>query len=79
MTRVATETIQQIWEKYFHEVDEGESILLTKNDMPIAEICPVNAEGKKLRPRGLAKGEFTVPDNIDEPLPDEVLKLFTLE
>ena len=30
----------------------------------------------KPRPIGLAKGEFTVPDDFNDPLPDEILDLF---
>ena len=30
----------------------------------------------KQRPIGLAEGEFTVPDDFNEPLPDEILDLF---
>lgn len=31
---------------------------------------------RKLRPVGLAKGQFIVPDDFDAPLPDEILDLF---
>ena len=30
----------------------------------------------KQRPIGLAKGQFTVPDDFNDPLPDEILDLF---
>ena len=30
----------------------------------------------KLRPIGLAEGQFTVPDDFNDPLPDEILDLF---
>ncbi len=30
----------------------------------------------KQRPFGLCQGEFTVPDDFNEPLPDDVLDLF---
>ena len=30
----------------------------------------------KLLPIGLAEGEFTVPDDFNDPLPDEILDLF---
>ena len=33
-------------------------------------------EPKSLRPFGLAKGEFVVPDDFDEPLPEEILASF---
>lgn len=31
---------------------------------------------KQLRPYGLCKGEFTVPDNFDDPLPEDILNSF---
>jgi len=79
MTQVSTESLSPIWEKYFHAIDDGETILLTKNDVPVAEIRPVDPQGRKLRPRGLAAGEFELPEDFDDPLPDDILKLFTLE
>lgn len=33
-------------------------------------------ETKSLRPFGLAKGEFVVPDDFDAPLPEEVIASF---
>jgi len=34
------------------------------------------SEQKKLRPFGLCAGEFTVPDNFDEPLPEHIIQEF---
>ncbi len=31
---------------------------------------------KKRRPYGLAKGDFTVPDDFDDPLPKEIIASF---
>ncbi len=31
---------------------------------------------KSTRPQGLAKGEFVVPDDFNEPLPEEILNQF---
>ena len=42
------------------------------DDTPPAEA----AQNEKLRPIGLAAGEFTVPDDFDDPLPEEILRLF---
>lgn len=36
-----------------------------------------SATEKKLRPFGLCAGEFTVPDDFDDPLPEDILHLFT--
>ena len=33
-------------------------------------------EATDLRPSGLCKGQFTVPDDFDDPLPEEILRDF---
>ena len=45
------------------EDSEGNSVGLGSNDEP-------------LRPFGLCAGEFTVPDDFDDPLPQHVIKEF---
>ncbi|WP_293139475.1 hypothetical protein [Okeania sp. SIO3I5] len=41
----------------------------------IAEIRPISSSNK-LRPFGLCAGEFTVPNDFDAPLPEDMLNLF---
>ncbi len=62
--------------RYLPLLEKGESILLCKRNVPIAEIRPLPAQQKGKRPVGLAKGEFTVPPEFFEPLPDEILNVF---
>ena len=76
MTHIATETIAPLWEKMLHSVDEEGTIVLTTNDVPVAEVHLFPQYGKKLRPFGLAKGQFVVPDDFDDPLPEDILNLF---
>ena len=53
----------------------GETLVLVEQDRPVAEIRPV--ERVRLpRPFGLAAGTFVVPDDFDDPLPDDVLRDF---
>lgn len=40
------------------------------------EIEPYNLKSRQLRPYGLCEGEFTVPDDFDDPLPEDILKTF---
>jgi hypothetical protein len=47
---------------------------LTNED--IDRVVESYRQQNKQRPIGLAKGEFTVPDDFNEPLPDEILDLF---
>lgn len=62
-------------EGVIHRVLEGEVLVLTDRDRPVAEIRPIE---RVLRPRpfGLAAGTFVVPDDFDEPLPEEILRDF---
>ncbi|MGF1479701.1 MAG: prevent-host-death protein [Cyanophyceae cyanobacterium] len=36
----------------------------------------LSSRNNQLRPFGLCKGEFVVPDDFDDPLPEEILKMF---
>src|SRR5438874_3684933 len=72
---VTVEEIKQDPEAIIHRVTEGETLVVTEHDRPIAEIRPIEMV-RKPRPFGLAKGEFVVPDDFDAPLPDDVLKAF---
>ncbi|MEM7595417.1 MAG: DUF2281 domain-containing protein [Cyanobacteria bacterium P01_A01_bin.83] len=47
---------------------------LTNED--IDRIVESYRQQNKQRPIGLAKGEFTVPDDFNDPLHDEILNLF---
>lgn len=61
---------------YLARLEAGETILLCKRNVPIAEIRPLPKKRKEPRPIGLAKGTFDVPEGFYEPLPDELLDLF---
>ncbi|OFW43706.1 MAG: prevent-host-death protein [Acidobacteria bacterium RIFCSPLOWO2_12_FULL_67_14b] len=57
-------------------VERGETIVITRHHEPVAEIRPLKTQARGLRPWGLAKGEFVVPDDFNDPLPDDLLDLF---
>jgi prevent-host-death family protein len=58
-------------------VEGGEHLLVTRDGRPVAELRPVApARTTAPRPFGLAAGAFTVPDDFDAPLPDDVLREF---
>jgi antitoxin (DNA-binding transcriptional repressor) of toxin-antitoxin stability system len=56
--------------KYLAMLKQGETILLCKRNVPVAEIRPIKSENRQLRPIGLDKGRFIVPENFNDPLPD---------
>ena len=61
--------------EYLHRVIDGETIVVYQGTLAVAEIRPLT-ETEKLRPVGLAEGEFVVPDDFDDPLPDDMLDAF---
>jgi len=56
----------------------GEEVVLTDKGEPVAKLVPIPATAKKRRGirLGSAKGEFTVPDDFNDPLPKEIEDLF---
>ena len=51
-------------------------VLLVVDESENRECSPVRPETKPLRPYGLCAGEFTIPEDFDEPLPEEILGQF---
>ena len=62
--------------KYLKDLTEDEPILLCKRNVPIAKIVCLKSKSIKKRVVGLAKGDFVVPDDFSDPLPDEMLAAF---
>ena len=57
-------------------VEAGESLVVVRGGRAVAELRPVNGARQTPRPFGLAAGAFSVPDDFDAPLPDEILREF---
>lgn len=62
--------------RYIKRLQRGETILLCRRNVPIAEIRPLLPLRKNKRPIGLAKGQFEIPAEFFEPLPEEIVKAF---
>lgn len=62
--------------RYLARLEEGETIVLCRRNVPIAEIRPLPTRASRPRPVGLAKGEITVPEGFFEPLPEELVEAF---
>jgi prevent-host-death family protein len=62
--------------KYLARVANGETIVLCKRNVPVAEIRPLPEPPGTLRPIGLGKGRLDVPASFFEPLPDDLVDAF---
>jgi antitoxin (DNA-binding transcriptional repressor) of toxin-antitoxin stability system len=58
-------------------VEAGETFVVVRDKKPVAEIKPIlPAVSSALRPHGLCAGEFRVPDDFNQPLPESLLNDF---
>lgn len=75
MLNVTVDDLQRDPLKYLRQVEAGETLVIVRYDKAIAELRPI-ASNNQLRPYGLCAGEFTVPDDFDAPLPEDLLNAF---
>lgn len=76
MIRLNTHEAKTHLSRYLAELKAGEVIVLCRRNVPIAEIRPLPVHRTEDRPIGLAQGEFEVPEEFFEPLPEEMLGAF---
>ena len=60
--------------KLLRRVAAGEEIVISRAGTPVAKLVPIS-EAKK-RVFGFDKGLYEVPDDFDDPLPDDLLTEF---
>jgi prevent-host-death family protein len=76
MIRIDLLQIQADLAHYIEQVARGETIVVTRDNEPIAELRPIAPSVRKPRPIGLAKGTFEIPASFYEPLPSDVIDSF---
>lgn len=76
MIQVSLEEIQQNLRAYLQRVEAGETVVIVRAGQPVAEVKPVAGRPETLRPFGLCAGEFTVSEDFDAPLPEDILHAF---
>ena len=54
----------------------GEEIILGRAGKPRAKLVPLGPDPRKLRIPGKGKGRFRMKKGFDDPLPEDVLRLF---
>lgn len=55
-------------------LERGETVVICRRNVPIAELRALPAVVQAPRPVGLAKGTLTVPPSFFEALPEDVLE-----
>lgn len=65
--------------KWLDLVEKGETVILCRRNVPVAELRPLPRRRSEPRPIGLAREEyasFEIGEAFFEPLPDELVDLF---
>jgi antitoxin (DNA-binding transcriptional repressor) of toxin-antitoxin stability system len=77
---VSTITVAEILQDpsgLVRRVEAGETLAIVKDGQVLAEVKPLEPPpARQPRPFGLCKGQFTVPDDFDDPLPPEIIDEF---
>jgi prevent-host-death family protein len=75
MIRVNIAEVKANLSSYIERVESGETIVLCRRNVPIAEIRPLRKLPEEPRPVGIDRG-MTIPPSFFEPLPDTLLDAF---
>lgn len=58
-------------------VEKGEEVVILRDGKPVAKLVPLHSTPEKHPIHfGLAKGQITIADDFDDPLPEDLLKSF---
>jgi len=76
MSTISLQDLQRDPDGVLDRVEAGERVVVYREGRPVAELRRIEPATRKPRPFGLAAGEFTVPDDFDAPLPDDILQSF---
>jgi prevent-host-death family protein len=76
--KVTVNEAKQRFSDMLDRIAIGEEVVITVKGEPVAKLAPVPSTKKKRKKirLGSAKGEFTVPDDFNDPLPKEIEDLF---
>ena len=56
--------------------ERGEEIVIARAGKPVARLVPIDGRQRRPRQPGSMRGQFEVPDDFNDPLPDDFLDLF---
>jgi prevent-host-death family protein len=62
--------------RFLEQVERGETVVICRRNVPIAELRPIEQARRTARPVGLERDRFTVPRTFFEPLPAELEDAF---
>ncbi len=81
MIQVNIHEIKARLSEYLAAVAKGETVIIARRNVPVAELKPIAPSRKTPRLIGQGPGQegYELPDSFWEPLPDNLLKVFNGE
>ena len=76
METVNTHEAKTHLSRLLSRVEMGEEIIIANRGVPVAKLVPYRSNSQNTRLLGAGKGLFTVPEDFNKSLPQEVQKLF---
>jgi antitoxin (DNA-binding transcriptional repressor) of toxin-antitoxin stability system len=76
MIHVDVPQIQAELPRYLERVARGETIVVTRDEEPVAELRPLFSRRKAPRPLGLGRGLGEIHPSFFDPLPDDGIDSF---
>jgi prevent-host-death family protein len=76
MTMVNIHAAKTNLSNLIERVEAGEEIVIARAGRPVARLTPVVAKDLSPRTLGVLGGRYTVPEDFNDPLPDEIQALF---
>ena len=73
MKKLNLHEVKAQFSKYIELVEAGETVIICKRNVPVAEIRPITRKQKKTPELGWAEGAFVVPDDFEEEMSQEEL------
>ncbi len=75
MIRVSVAEAKAHLSRYLKSVEQGETVVVCRRNVPIAEIRALPKPTREPRPVGIDRG-MTIPASLFEPLPDDLQAAF---
>jgi prevent-host-death family protein len=62
--------------KLLSDVELGEEIIIANRGVPVAKLIPFHGASNRRASLGQDRGHFVVPENFNDPLPEDILTDF---
>lgn len=74
MIKVAIEDLEKNIPFILKHIEAGDSFVILKGQKLLGEFRPLHAPAPMVRPYGLCTGDFVVPEDFNQSLPEDIIR-----